>query len=83
MGIVVNHRKNRTFESNSQPFNVVYMYPTVVNHRKNRTFESNSQQTALSGRTDIVVNHRKTRTFESNSQHRVGKRINRVCCKSS
>ena len=41
---VVNHRKTRTFESNSQLQPVAEAQHVVVNHRKTRTFESNSQQ---------------------------------------
>src|SRR5690606_41354737 len=41
--LVVNHRKTRTFESNSQPCSNQTDFEPVVNHRKTRTFESNSQ----------------------------------------
>ena len=42
--IVVNHRKTRTFESNSQRARAREENRKVVNHRKTRTFESNSQR---------------------------------------
>ncbi len=66
--IVVNHRKTRTFESNSQLGFSRSTTSNVVNHRKTRTFESNSQRACHISLALIVVNHRKTRTFESNSQ---------------